>query len=108
MFRNFRWTFYTCYDILIYFDEDFRQDEVETGIVWGVLVRSDDSLRCSSCILADKQHPNSECCEVLHWRVGVCWYQRDEAKFPRSHLETLETLEAIGGSSFAAAVAHDE
>jgi hypothetical protein len=38
----------------------------------------------------------------------VCWYQRDEAKFPRSHLETLETLEAIGGSSFAAAVAHDE
>ena len=108
MFGIFRWTFYTCYDILIYFDEDFRQDQVETGIVWGVLVRSGDSLRCSSCILADKQHPTSECCEVLYWRVGVCWCQRDEAKFPRSHLETLETLEAKNGSSFAAAVAHDE
>ena len=59
--------------------------------------------RCSSCILADKQHPTSECCEgvVLEGR-GLCWCQRDEAKFPRSHLETLETLEAKNGSSFAA------
>lgn len=56
----------------------------------------------------DKQHPTSECCEVLHWRVGVCWCQRDEAKFPRSHLETWETLEAKNGRSCAAAVAHDE